>query len=252
MYPAVSTTDPHKTHRSRQTLGRNANSDETHIAGQLKAIEHGRAAGVPWHHFAEALCVTSKQGAYQKAQRLKAEQVREPGERRAPEVAREHADRADAEERAERAMILVQEWRFPVARHITRLLLEHRDGLVLDSWAAYWLGELADTIDDRDDPAERARFTGWLESFVRAIHGHARERNQPCRSVSSRRPETQLNPPATIVPVMALPAPMRVPHTSDIDVLKHRGGRRRARARDGAGVVGLPEDDLARVREGYI
>lgn len=69
-------------------------------AGQLKAIEHGRAAGMPWHHFVEALCVTSKQGAYQKAQRLKAEQVREPGERRAPEVAREHADHAAAEERA--------------------------------------------------------------------------------------------------------------------------------------------------------
>ncbi|MFE4256033.1 hypothetical protein ACFRU3_42680 [Streptomyces sp. NPDC056910] len=28
-------------------------------AGQLKAIETGRAAGVPWHHFTEALCVTS-------------------------------------------------------------------------------------------------------------------------------------------------------------------------------------------------
>jgi hypothetical protein len=28
--------------------------------GQLKAIEEGRAAGVPWTHFTEALCVTSK------------------------------------------------------------------------------------------------------------------------------------------------------------------------------------------------
>ncbi|MFF2132496.1 hypothetical protein ACFVW1_45630 [Streptomyces olivochromogenes] len=49
----------------------------------------------------------SQQGAYQKARRLKAEQVREPGERRTPEVARECEDRAAAEHRAERTLILV-------------------------------------------------------------------------------------------------------------------------------------------------
>jgi hypothetical protein len=88
-------------------------------AGQLKAIEDGRAAGVPWDHFTEALCVASKRGAYQKARRMKADQFRDPGERRTPEVAREHEDRAAAEqraERAERAMMLGQERRFPVAR----------------------------------------------------------------------------------------------------------------------------------------
>jgi hypothetical protein len=155
--------------------------------GQLKAIETGRAAGVPWHHFSEALCVTSKQGAYQKALRLKAEQVRDPGERRTPEVAREHEERAVAEERAERAQVLVQERRFPLAQRIGRLLLEHRDGMVMDSWSKYWLGELADTVDNRDDAAKRARFTGWLESFVRAIHAHARERNQPSTTTDGAR-----------------------------------------------------------------
>ncbi|MBK3569169.1 hypothetical protein [Streptomyces sp. MBT62] len=156
-------------------------------AGQLKAIEDGRAAGVPWNHFTEALCVTSKQGAYQKARRLKAEQVREPGEHRTPEIAREHEDCAAAEERAERALMLVQERRFPVARQVGRLLLEDRDGIVLDTWATYWLGEIAETIDDRDDPAKRARFTGWVESFVRAVHGHARQRNQPSTTTEEAR-----------------------------------------------------------------
>ncbi|MFD7282721.1 hypothetical protein ACFV80_38340 [Streptomyces sp. NPDC059862] len=155
--------------------------------GQLKAIEDGRAAGVPWDRFTEALCVTSKQGAYQKARRLKAEQVREPGERRTPEVARDHEERAVAEERAERALLLVQERRFPVARQIGRLLLEHRDGILLDSWAAYWLGEIAEIIDDRDDPEKRARLTGWVESFVRAVHGHARQRNQPSTTTDEAR-----------------------------------------------------------------
>lgn len=74
-----------------------------------------------WHHFAGALSVASKQGAYQKARRLKAEQVREPDERRTPEVAREHEDRAAAEQRAELTLVLVQERRFPVARRIGRL-----------------------------------------------------------------------------------------------------------------------------------
>nr|WTB28556.1 hypothetical protein OG781_02325 [Streptomyces sp. NBC_00830] len=156
-------------------------------AGQLKAIEDGRAAGVPWQHFAGALCVTSKQGAYQKARRLKAEQVRESGERRTPEVAREHEDRTAAEQRAERALMLVQERRFPIAQRIGRLLLEHRDGIVLDTWSTYWLGEIAETIDDRDDAAKRARFTGWVESFVRAVHGHARERTQPSTTTEEAR-----------------------------------------------------------------
>ncbi|MFC9916740.1 hypothetical protein [Streptomyces sp. NPDC127197] len=131
--------------------------------------------------------MTSKQGAYQKARRLKAEQVREPGQRRTPEVARDHEERAVAEDRAERALLLVQQRRFPVARHIGRLLLEHRDGIVLDSWAAYWLGEIAETIDDRDDPEKRARFTDWVESFVRAVHGHARVRNQPSATTEEAR-----------------------------------------------------------------
>ncbi|MGW0840090.1 hypothetical protein ACWD26_07985 [Streptomyces sp. NPDC002787] len=107
-------------------------------AGQLKAVEDGRAAGVPWDHFTEALYVTSKQGAYQKARRLKAEQLRDPGERRTPETAREHEDRNAAEQRAERALMLVQERRFLVAQQIGRLLLERRDGIVLDSWATFW------------------------------------------------------------------------------------------------------------------
>jgi hypothetical protein len=34
---------------------------------------------------------------------------------------------------------------------------------------------------------------------------------------------------------------MKAPHTSDIEVLKHRDGRRRARTRDGADVVELSQ-----------
>ncbi|MGW1507349.1 hypothetical protein ACWCQW_55000 [Streptomyces mirabilis] len=172
-------------------------------SGQLKAIEDGRAVGVPWHHFTEALCVTSKQGAYQKARRLKAEQVREPGERRTPDVAREHE---------ERALLLVQERRFPVARQIGRLLLEHRDSIVLDQWATYWLCEIAETIDDRDDPAKRARFTGWVESFVRAVHSHARQRTQPSTTTEEARRVLALATEFTFQECPKIPEQVHVPN----------------------------------------
>ncbi|MET8676038.1 hypothetical protein ABZW18_00135 [Streptomyces sp. NPDC004647] len=147
--------------------------------GQLKAIDDGRAAGLPWHHFIQPLCVSTKHGAYQKARRLAAEQLREPYERRSPEVAREHEDRRVAEERAERLRVSAQERRFPIAQRITRQLLQHRDGLVVAGMAAYWLDELSETADDRQTPLERANFSDFLEAFVRAIHQLARERKQP-------------------------------------------------------------------------
>ncbi|MFE4756533.1 hypothetical protein ACFRIB_41125 [Streptomyces mirabilis] len=138
-------------------------------AKQLRAIEDGRDAGVPWDHFADALCVTSKQGAYQRARRLKAEQLREPGEWRTPEVATSHERRALTEERAERARITEQVRRFPLAVRIARMLLDQRDGLVVSGMSQYWLEEIEDTIDDRTTATERANFTGFIESFVRNI-----------------------------------------------------------------------------------
>lgn len=144
--------------------------------GQLRAIEAGRDAGVPWEHFTDALCVVSKQGAYQKARRLKAEEVRDDGERRSPEVARAHEDRAAAEERAERSRILTQERRFPLAQRVARQLLKNRAGLVVASWSKYWLEEISDTVDDRISAGERANFTGYVESFVRSVRQLAVER----------------------------------------------------------------------------
>ncbi|MEJ8632364.1 hypothetical protein [Streptomyces sp. MS2.AVA.5] len=156
-------------------------------AGQLRAIEAGRQAGVPWEHFTEALCVASKQGAYQKARRLKAEEVRVGNERRSPEVARAHEDRAVAEERAERARILTQERRFPLAQRVARQLLEHRAGLVVATWSQYWLEEISETVDDRISAGERANFTGYVESFVRSVRQLALERGtQPATTDGAR------------------------------------------------------------------
>jgi hypothetical protein len=53
------------------------------------------------------------------------------------------------------------------------------DAVVHSSRLSGCIGETAETIDDRDSPDRRGRFTGWLEGFVRAVHGHARERNEP-------------------------------------------------------------------------
>ncbi|MFE3268079.1 hypothetical protein [Streptomyces sp. NPDC059215] len=147
-------------------------------AKQLRAIEDGRAAGVPWDHFAEPLCVTSKQGAYQKARRLKAEQLREPGEWRTPEVATMREQRALAEERAERARVTEQVGRFSLAVRVGQMLVDHRDGLVVSGMSRYWLEEIEETIDDRTTAAERANFSGFIESFVRNILQLSKETGQ--------------------------------------------------------------------------
>lgn len=161
-------------------------------AGQLRAVEDGRAAGVSWEEFAGPLCVASKQGAYQKARRLKAEQVRGPGERRAPEVAREHEERAVAEARAERARVVDQEARFPVAQRVGRRLLKHREGLVVADWSEYWLEQIAETIEDRDTAVRRANFVGWVEAFVRHIHQLAREEGRPAATSEGARRALEL------------------------------------------------------------
>ncbi|MFC4516417.1 MULTISPECIES: hypothetical protein [Streptomyces] len=147
-------------------------------SGQLRAIDDGRDAGVPWDRFSEALCVTTRHGAYQKALRLKAEQVRVPHERRSPETARAYEKRRVAEERAEHVRVTAQVRRFALAQRIARQLLEHRDGLVLEDMAEYWLDELAETVDDRDTDFHQANFCSFLESFVRSVHQHSRDAGQ--------------------------------------------------------------------------
>ncbi|MFD8004580.1 hypothetical protein [Streptomyces mirabilis] len=77
------------------------------------------------------------------------------------------------------------------------MLLERREGIVLDSWATYWLGKFTETIDDCDDPAERARFTGWVETLVRAAHGHAASATSPPRG---SRPARRLHSARSVTP----------------------------------------------------
>jgi hypothetical protein len=156
-------------------------------SGQLRAIQDGRSAGVSWDNLTGPLCVATRQGAYQRTRRLVAEQVREPGERRNPGVARQHEERVAAEARAERSQITVQDRRFPEAQRVARQLLEHREGLALDEWAEYWLDEIAETIDNRDDAAKRARFTGWVESCIRAVHSHAQASGEPAATTEGAR-----------------------------------------------------------------
>ncbi|MEX2986320.1 hypothetical protein [Streptomyces sp. C36] len=156
-------------------------------AGQLRAVDDGRGVGVPWQSFNEALCVTTRHGAYQKALRLKAEQVRQPHERRSPETAHAYEERRLTEEKAENLRVTAQARRFALAQRIARRLLEHRDGLVVDEMAEYWLDELAETVDDRNSAFHRANFCGFLESFVRSIHQHARDHNQPTTTTDDAR-----------------------------------------------------------------
>ncbi|MET8682326.1 hypothetical protein ABZW18_33380 [Streptomyces sp. NPDC004647] len=146
-------------------------------AGQLKAIETGRAAGVAWDVFREALCVGTGHGAQQKAQRLKAEQVRRPDEPRTPQTARDHEEKELAEQHEQRDRIAADLPRFTRAQGICRQLFEHRDGLVVGGMSAYWLNDIAEQIDRRETDLEKANLVRFLGSFVHAIHQLARDHN---------------------------------------------------------------------------
>jgi hypothetical protein len=148
-------------------------------AGQLKAIEAGRSVGLPWHRFNEALCVNTKHGSQQKAQRLKAEQVRRPDERRAPETARAH-ELMDAAEKVERLGRITRNLPlFPVAHRLCHQLLDNHDGLVIDGMSEWWLDDIAEVVDNRTTDLEKANLIELLASFVREIHKLARDQNQP-------------------------------------------------------------------------
>ncbi|MFI9255171.1 hypothetical protein [Streptomyces sp. NPDC053069] len=77
--------------------------------------------------------------------------------------------------------------RFPIARRLCHQLLEHRDGLVVDDMAEWWLDDIAAVVDNRTTDLEKANLTDLLESFVREIHKLARERNQPATATDEAR-----------------------------------------------------------------
>ncbi|GAB2711424.1 hypothetical protein GCM10010442_34380 [Kitasatospora kifunensis] len=175
---------------------------------QLRAVEHGRGAGVEWSGFCEALGVESPQGAYQRARRLKATQVRTwPGERRSPEFARDHEERLAQEERERRTRQAAELRRFEEVRQACWLLLEQRDGLVLDAAANEWVSELADVVADRRTPAEQASLIVYLRQTVDEIHQLARRTNRPSSTTPAAR--RALEQATDLVQKPALPSPRR-------------------------------------------
>ncbi|NWF31062.1 hypothetical protein HW130_33285 [Streptomyces sp. PKU-EA00015] len=77
--------------------------------------------------------------------------------------------------------------RFPIAHRLCHQLLEHRDGLVVDGMAEWWLDDIAEVVDSRTTDLEKANLTDLLENCVREIHRLARERNQPATTTDEAR-----------------------------------------------------------------
>ncbi|WP_406423601.1 hypothetical protein OHA59_49680 [Streptomyces sp. NBC_01589] len=110
-----------------------------------------------------------------------------PSSRGVGPAARKHEDRTLAEERAERARVVAQERRFPLALRIGRMLVEHQGDFVVGTMSEYWLSEITNTIDHRETALKRANFSTFIEGFVREIHQLARERNQPATTTDEAR-----------------------------------------------------------------
>lgn len=141
---------------------------------QARAVADARAAGAEWSELAPALAVKAANAAYNKAKRLQAAVLSDDTAhpepvRRTPEavVAAEQrlARRREAEQRAQEAARHRHHLLVPVAQR----LLDHRDGLVLDEDAEYWLDEVAEVLPNCSTPTQMVGLERYLSAAVRAL-----------------------------------------------------------------------------------
>ncbi len=141
---------------------------------QLQAVEEGRLLQVPWRQFHEALCVTSDNGAYNAARRLKAESLRRYGEPRTPEMAMLLEARIREEELLQATSVVKAQGRHKAVYEAATVLLANRAHLALDdSEEDSWADSLAQLLDDCDTPAAQAALAGCLRMLLEEISEQA-------------------------------------------------------------------------------
>ncbi|WP_199315043.1 MULTISPECIES: hypothetical protein [Streptomyces] len=141
---------------------------------QARAVADARAAGAEWVELAPALAVNAPSAAYNKAKRLRAAALDDEvpdGDplRRTPEaviaaelrIARQKQEAQRAEEAARQRHRLLM----PVAQR----LLDHREGLVLDEDAEYWLDEVAEVLPNCVTGIQMVSLHRYLGAAVRAL-----------------------------------------------------------------------------------
>ncbi|MFF3358807.1 hypothetical protein ACFYWN_40850 [Streptomyces sp. NPDC002917] len=142
---------------------------------QLRAVEDARGAGATWERLAPALAVDSVTGAFNKARRL-AVTVRGLAEdRRSPEAARALEARVATEALERQRREEAEDVRYPLVQAAARrLLAAFERGELSTQPEDYWITELAEVIDDRTNPLERANLALILRNATAEIYRNTR------------------------------------------------------------------------------
>lgn len=141
---------------------------------QLRAVEDARGSGVPWERLAPALSVDSVNGAYNKTRRLTVVVRGSTEDRRSPEAARALEQRVAAEFRQRQEREAYEDARYPLTDAAARRLLAAYERKELCTAPEdYWITELADVIDDRTNPLERANLSLILRNAVAEVRRNA-------------------------------------------------------------------------------
>ncbi|MGW4024058.1 hypothetical protein [Streptomyces sp. NPDC005009] len=160
---------------------------------QARAVADARAAGAEWIELAPALAVKAASAAYNKAKRLQAavladDTAHSEPVRRTPEAVvaaeRRLARRREAEQRAQEAARHRHRLLVPVAQR----LLDHRDGLVLDEDAEYWLNEVAEVLPHCGTPTQMVSLDRYLNAAVRALSKLEQRTARPVTTDDEARP----------------------------------------------------------------
>ncbi|MEU4490106.1 hypothetical protein AB0H94_35420 [Streptomyces purpurascens] len=159
---------------------------------QARAVDEARAVGVEWRELAPALAVKAPNAAYNKAKRLQAAAFMDdvPGTepvRRTPEAVMETEQHFIRQKEAERRAQDAAQQRHHLLMPAARQLLQHRDGLVLDEDAQYWLDEVAEVLSHCSTPTQVVSLSRYLSAAVRALSNAEKRTARPAATTNEAR-----------------------------------------------------------------
>ncbi|MFI1539580.1 hypothetical protein [Streptomyces anandii] len=156
---------------------------------QLAAVQDARAANVEWSALAEPLAVNTPSAAYNKAKRLRASALTDPGcgdrpVRRTPEAVlateRQAAVRAAAERRAQNEAARRHALLAPIAQR----LIEHRTGLDGGDEVTFWLDQIAAVLPNCRTPTQFVSLETYVLAVVRELRKVERTTARPAASTA--------------------------------------------------------------------
>ncbi|MER6529054.1 hypothetical protein [Streptomyces sp. NPDC001508] len=160
---------------------------------QARAVADARGTGAEWAELAPVLAVKASSAAYNKAKRLRAAALADEAPRdaeplrRTPEavIAAENriARHKQAEQRAQEAVRRRHHILVPVAQR----LLDHRDGLVPDEDAEYWLDEMAEVLPSCTTATQMTSLSRYLSAAVRALSRREQRTTLPVATTDEAR-----------------------------------------------------------------